>query len=207
MVMLPLSSAGVSYCPDGAIDTLAPPRPPRRLWLTAVFFLGSFMLLQWAWSEARGTWVERLVIDQMTVKTAAWLIDTLDPAIGVQAVGSRLKAAGGGLNILNGCEGTEVAFLLACAMLVAPMAWRARLLGLAVGCLLVFVLNQGRVLALFYAFRADRTLFDALHGIIAPLLLILAASAFFLAWLNRYGPRIAASIHISSPVPSRIVSR
>lgn len=72
------------------------------------------------------------------------------------------------------------------------MAWRAWLLGLEVGCLLVFVLNQGRVLALFYVFRTDRTLFDVLHSVIAPLLLILAASAFFLVWLNRYGSRIAA---------------
>ncbi len=191
--MLPLSpSTGVPCLPDGAIDSPEPPRPPRPLGLTVALFLGTFMLLQWAWSEARGTWIERLVIDQMTVKTAAWLIDTLDPAIGVQAAGSRLKAAGGGINILNGCEGTEVAFLLACAMLVAPMVWRARLLGLAVGCLLVFVLNQGRVLVLFYAFRADRALFDALHGVIAPLLLILAASVFFLVWLNYYGPRTVA---------------
>lgn len=189
--MHPFSSNGVPCLPDGAIDSPEPSRPPRSPGLTLALFLGTFALLQWGWSEARGTWVERLVIDQMTVKTAAWLIDTLDPAIGVQAVGSRLKAAGGGINILNGCEGTEVAFLLACAMLVAPMAWRARLLGLAAGCLLVFILNQGRVLALFYAFRTDRALFDALHGIIAPLLLILAASVFFLVWLNRYGPRSA----------------
>lgn len=189
--MLPLSSNGVPCLPDGAIGSPRPPRPPRPLWLTVTFFLGAFALLQGGWSEARGTWIERLVIDRMTVKTAASLINALDPAIGVQAVGSRLKAAGGGLNILNGCEGTEVVFLLASAMLVAPIAWRARLLGLVAGSLLVFVLNQGRVLALFHAFRFDRGLFDTLHGLIAPLLLILAAGAFFVVWLNRHGPRSA----------------
>lgn len=150
-------------------------------------FLTAFALLQWAWGESRGTWIERLAIDHATVRTAAWLIDSLDPAVGVRAVGSRLKAEGGGINILNGCEGIEVVFLLASAMLVAPVRWRARLLGLAAGSLVVFALNQGRVLALFFALRTDRGLFDALHGVVCPLMLILGAGVFFAAWLNRYG--------------------
>jgi exosortase/archaeosortase family protein len=160
------------------------PSPPRRLWLTAVLFLLLSGLLQWGWSTARGTSIERLVIDQATVKTVAWLIDTLDPSIGVQASGSRLKAPGGGINILNGCDGTEVFFLLASAMVLAPLSWRARLTGLLAGGLLVFVINQGRVLALFHAHRLDRGLFDTLHGLVTPLLLIVATGAFFLFWLN-----------------------
>lgn len=191
--MPPFSSNGVSYLPDGALNSPEPPQPPLPLWLTVAIFLGVFVLLQWAWNEARGTWIERLVINQMTVKTAASLINMLDPVISVQAVGSRLKAEGGGINILNGCEGIEVVFLLACAMLVAPIAWRARLLGLVAGSLVVFILNQGRVLALFYAFRIDRGIFDILHGVIAPLLMILAAGAFFAFWLSRYGPRTAVA--------------
>jgi exosortase/archaeosortase family protein len=159
------------------------------LGLSVVLFLGAFALLQWGWSEARGTWIERIVIDRMTVETAASVINALDPAIGVQAVGSRLKAAGGGINILNGCEGIEVLFLLIGAMLVAPISWRARVLGIMAGGVLVFALNQSRVIALFYAFRSDRALFDALHGVIAPLLLVLAAGAFFVSWLDRHGPR------------------
>lgn len=146
--------------------------------------------MQWAWGQARGTGVERLVIDRLTVGTAARLIDLLDPEIGVSASGARLRASGGGINILNGCEGTEVFFLLASALLVAPIGWRRKLAGLALGGLVVFVLNQGRVLALFYAFRSDRGLFDVLHGTVAPLLLILATTAFFAAWIGR-PPRAA----------------
>lgn len=185
-----LSPSGVPYLPDGGFSAPpAAPPPPRRLWSHAVLFLVLFALLQWGWGAARGTAIERLVIDQATVKTAAWLIDTLDPAIGVQASGSRLKAPGGGINILNGCEGTEVFFLLASALLVAPIAWRARLTGLMAGGLLVFVLNQGRVLALFHAYRLDRELFDTLHGVVSPLLLIVATAVFFLLWLNHHAAK------------------
>lgn len=187
-----ISATGVPYLPDGALDAPERPRPARPLGITVALLLAAFALLQWAWSEARGTWIERLVIDQMTVRSAAALIDALDPAIGVQAVGSRLRAAGGGINILNGCEGTEVVLLLAGAMLVAPMAWRARMLGLVAGSVLVFALNQLRVVVLFYAFRLDRGLFDVLHGVVAPLLLILAAGTFFVVWLDRHRPRIGA---------------
>lgn len=165
------------------------PAPQRGMLARAAIFLALFAFMQSLYSAARDTWVERLVIDQMTVKTAAWLIDTADPTIGVMPVGSRLRAPGGGINVLNGCEGIEVVFLIASAMLVAPLSWRKRLLGFLVGGLLVFALNQVRVLALFYAFRSDKALFDMLHGVVAPLLLILAVAAFFVVWLDRYGTR------------------
>jgi exosortase/archaeosortase family protein len=185
---LPRSATGVPYRRD-ASGSAAPPPPDARLGLLgrAMLFLLLFALMQAVYGSARGTWIERLVIDRMTVETAAWLIDTFDPAVHVEAAGPRLRAPGGGLNVLNGCEGTEVVFLMVSAMLVAPLAWRRRLLGLVTGTLLVFTLNQARVLALFYAFRSDRGLFDMLHGVVAPLLLILAAAAFFVVWLDRSG--------------------
>ena len=158
----------------------------RAMLWRLVFFLAAFAALQGLYETAKGTWVERLIIDHATVQTAAWLIDTLDPSVGVEPVGPRLRAPGGGLNILNGCEGTETAFLMIAAMLVAPLSLRARLGGLLAGTLVVFVLNQARVVALFYAFRSDKAVFDMLHGIVAPLLLIVAAAAFFVVWLNRY---------------------
>lgn len=151
-----------------------------------VFFLAVFAILQGLYGAAKGTWVERMVIDHATVQTAAWFIDAVDPAVRVEPVGPRLRAPGGGINILNGCEGTEVFFLMIAAMLVAPQSLRARLTGLLAGTAVVFLLNQARVVALFYAFRSDKALFDMLHGIVAPMLLIIAAAAFFVIWLNRY---------------------
>ena len=110
----------------------------------------------------------------------------LDPSLSVRAEGARLVAPGGGLVVLAGCEGIDVLLLLAAAMAVAPMPWRARLAGLAAGAVWVFALNQGRVIALFYAFRFDRDLYATLHGAVTPLLMALAAGAFFFAWHSRY---------------------
>jgi exosortase/archaeosortase family protein len=160
--------------------------PRGWLWRVA-FFVTFFLALQAGWSGLQGSTIERLVIDQVTVKTAVLLADSLSPEIGVRADGPRMTAQGGGINIINGCDGTDVAFLLTAAVLVAPVAWRWRLVGLVAGWPFVFVLNQVRVLALFYAFRHDRSTFDLLHGAIAPLALILAVGLFFMFWLGRSG--------------------
>lgn len=152
-------------------------------------FLALFFALQAGYSSGRGGALERLVIEQATVRMAAVLIDTLSPELQVKADGPRLRAPGGGLNVLNGCEGTDVAFLLVAAMAVAPLPWRRRLAGLALGLPLVYALNQVRVLALFYAFRSDRSWFELLHGAVAPLVLVLAVGLFFMVWLNRGTPR------------------
>jgi exosortase/archaeosortase family protein len=150
-----------------------------------VLFLGVFAILQWAWNEARDTWVERLVIHEATVKPAAALVQAMTPEADARPVAASIKAPGGGLNILNGCEGTEVMFLLIAAFAAVRLGWRQKLIGLGVGLTLVFVLNQARILALFYAFRNERSLFDLLHTTVLPAVLIAAVALYFYAVLHR----------------------
>lgn len=175
----------VPYLPDGAVDAPEPPLHPHPLWLTLAIFLGVFVLLQWAWGEARDTWVERLVIHEATVKPAVALIQILTPEANAKPVAASIKAPGGGLNILNGCEGTEVMFLLIAAFAAVRLGWRQRLIGLTLGLGLIFVLNQVRILALFYAFRNERILFDLLHTTVLPAVLIAAVALYFYAVLHR----------------------
>jgi exosortase/archaeosortase family protein len=150
-------------------------------------FVAVFALLWWGYESARGTAVERFVVDRMTVATAASLLDALDPSLGVRAVGSRLAAPGGGLNVLAGCEGVDMLLLLVAAFAAAPLPLRGRLVGLALGVAGVFALNQLRIVALFLANRADRELFALLHGTVAPLAMIAAVAVFFALWIGRHG--------------------
>lgn len=154
------------------------------LWRALLVFALATVLFQQGWKQARGTQFERLVIHVATVQTSVALIRQLTPAIDAQAQGSRIRAPGGGINIINGCEGTDALFLLLAAMLAHRATWRQRLWGMVVGTLAVFALNQLRVLALFYSFRSDRALFDQLHGLVTPLLLICAAMALFAVWAD-----------------------
>jgi exosortase/archaeosortase family protein len=109
------------------------------------------------------------------------LINTLTPQVAAAARGPSILASDGGINVRNGCEGTEILFLLVAALLAYPFSWRLRLVGAVAGAAYVFLINQVRLLALFYSIRSDRALFNQLHGVIAPLVLILCTLAFFIA--------------------------
>lgn len=160
------------------------PALPYPLWLSLIIFVSLFFLLQWGWGAARDTGLERLIIDDATVKLAVALVNLLTPEVGARAVGASIRAPGGGLNILNGCEGTEIMFLLIAAFAAVRLTWRRKLIGLGLGLLLVFALNQLRILMLFYAFRNARGLFDLLHTSILPALLVAAVALYFYALLH-----------------------
>jgi exosortase/archaeosortase family protein len=161
----------------------------RRLVPALAIFLLSFLALQLGWHEARGTRLERWVIDYATVRTGVLLINTLTPQAAAVAEGASILAPDGGINVRNGCEGTEVLFLLLAALLAYPFSWRLRLVGAVVGAAYVFIINQARLLVLFYAIRNDRLLFSELHGVVAPLVLILCTLLFFVALLSWDRPR------------------
>jgi exosortase family protein XrtM len=184
-----LYSNGVPYLSDASQAPPPEAAAARHPWRAGLAFVLAFLVLQILWSQAKDTALERLWIDTATVKTAVALIGFVAPELQPTAQGSRIKAPGGGINVLNGCEGTDILFLLAAAFLAFPMPWRRRLAGLGLGLVLVFLLNQARILALFYAYRSDRALFDLLHGIVAPIVLIAFAAAYFYAWV--YQERLA----------------
>jgi exosortase/archaeosortase family protein len=104
-----------------------------------------------------------------------------------------LRAPGGGLNILNGCEGMEALFLLSAAFAVVPLPWRQRLTGLVLGIAIVFVVNQVRILLLFYGYRESPAWFEALHTTITPIGVVLVISAYFYAWLVYSGRQTTAA--------------
>jgi exosortase/archaeosortase family protein len=150
-----------------------------------------FACLQIGWEFLRGGPLEYTVIHEGTVRPAAALIRALTPDVHAQAVRFSVKAPGGGLNIRNGCEGTEALFLLVAAFLVAPLRWRSRLVGLVAGVALVFIVNQVRVVALFYAWRVDHSLFDLLHGTVTPVAIVLVVGGYFHAFLEFASRRAA----------------
>lgn len=154
--------------------------------LRLAVFAATFVGLQSLWSTARGTVVERTLIDSLIVPVAAWWVNVIWPSVQASAQGARLVSPAGGINVLNGCEGTDVLFLLMAALAVAPLSWRARLAGMAIGALLVFALNQLRIVVLFQSVRLEPEWFAALHAVVTPLALTLAVALFFLAWMRRH---------------------
>jgi len=71
-------------------------------------------------------------------------------------------------------------------MLVAPLPFKWRLVGAALGGAYVFAVNQLRIVALFYTVKYDNSLFDVMHGTIAPVTVIVAAAIFVGFWFNKF---------------------
>ena len=157
----------------------------RSFVIRGAAFIAVFAILQLSWQGLRGTAVEHLVVESGIVLPAVYAVNQITPEVHASAHGSSIRAVGGGLNLKNGCEGTEALFLLIAALAIAPISWRARGMGLLYGLPLVYLLNQARVLVLFYSYRADPKLFDVLHGSVTPIVLVLAVAAYFYAWMAR----------------------
>jgi exosortase/archaeosortase family protein len=154
-----------------------------------IVFVVVFFTLQFGWESCRGTALERLLIDSATVTPAVWVIDQIWPAYGVKAQANSIVAPAGRINILNGCEGLELMFLLCAAFAAYPMAWRRRAVGIGLGFVLAYLANQGRLAALWYAYVHDRSLFGLLHGTIAPLMLVALCLLYFILFIGRDGSR------------------
>jgi len=146
-----------------------------------LLFACLYGLAQFAYQGLREVQAGRWLVEYATVAPAAALIGLVFPADGVQAVGPRLAWPGGRLQLLAGCDGFEVIALYLPAVIVAPVGWRRGLSMLGAGVALIWGLNQLRLLGLYAAFRHWREVFDALHTVWGPLLMLTLVSAFF-AW-------------------------
>jgi exosortase family protein XrtM len=158
-------------------------KPTAGLAGKAMLFLLLFGVFNAAYQNGRDGMLQHLLIDRMTVSVSAWLIGQFTPQEGVSAQGHRLISPGVRLSVLNGCEGTEAMLLLCAALLVYPMAWWHRLQGIAIGVLLIYMMNQARIVALYYCLRYDRPLFETLHGYLAPTVVVLLTVLFFMYWI------------------------
>lgn len=164
------------------------PRLDARL-LRPLAFLLLFWLLQSLYLGPAGRLPERWLVEGLTVPLAATLLNQLDAGLGVSAQGSALEATGGGLRVLRGCEGTDVMLIWVAALLVAPLSWRSRGLGLLLGLPTLFLLNQLRLIALFFIFREHRPWFEAAHDLVLPLLMVGMTGLLFAGWLRCFPGR------------------
>lgn len=148
-----------------------------------VIFAGVFFSLQWGYQQAAGTVIEKAIIDMATVRPSAFMINQISPGEQVIAEGHRLVSPFAKLSVLNGCEGTESLFLIIAAILAFRATWRHKLAGLTLGVVVIYLANQARIVSLYFALRSDPALFSALHGYIAPTLIIAVGCVFYLWWM------------------------
>jgi exosortase family protein XrtM len=182
---------------------------PRNRALHFALFLAIFAALDFGYYLTRGTVLEHLFIDTLTVRPAAAVINAVDPPASATAAGSSLLTSFGRINIKEGCEGSEGMFLLIAAILPYPVRWLPRLLGMGSGLALMYAMNQLRILSLVASLHWRPTWFASIHGLIAPTCIVLAGCIFFFAWSSAASSAwssaltSARSSTVASPAHSR----
>jgi len=167
------------------------------LFRQALEFLLIFICLQFSWLSERDQEFGHFIRGNITVKPAVMLINLLSPQIHAVAFGNQIIAPGGGLVIKLGCEGLEALFILIAAFATSSLSRSTMFMGIFIGTLYIYALNQARILLLFYTNRVDKALFHLLHTTIAPMVLITLVGLFFHWWLKTH-PSINKSSALKS---------
>ncbi|HEY0139861.1 MAG TPA: exosortase H [Thermoanaerobaculia bacterium] len=107
---------------------------------------------------------------------------------GTTVAGSRFA-----VNINNGCNGVEAMLILLACIVAFPASLKARAAGLALGAVVVQIINMIRILTLYLLGAYQPKLFDLFHTAVWQIVIIIAAIGFFLAWSARVAPHRAAS--------------
>lgn len=127
---------------------------------------------------------------------AAWVINMIAQGELVSAEYHKLISNNVILEIVRGCDGSGVFFLISAAILAFRAGWQRTLSGLLLALLLVYALNQLRVIGLFFILIHQPEWFTPLHTFYIPSLLIVIAGLFYLNWLNW------AVGHARTPIPT-----
>jgi exosortase H (IPTLxxWG-CTERM-specific) len=111
----------------------------------------------------------------------------------VDVSGTVIRSARFGVNINNGCNGVEAMLILLASIVAFPASLKARAIGLALGAVVVQLLNAIRIVTLYLLGAYQPRLFDMFHTAVWQIVVILAAIAFFLAWSARVAPNRLAT--------------
>lgn len=111
------------------------------------------------------------------------------PDEAIAAAANRLSSPRAVLEIVRGCDGSGVLFLVTAAVLAFPASWRARCVGVLLGAALVYALNLLRLGGLYFVAAYRQPWFQPLHTYFIPTLLIVLVALFYLGWLARVAPQ------------------
>jgi exosortase family protein XrtM len=129
---------------------------------------------------------DKLLRDQVhyygIVLPAAKIVNFVTPHEAVFAARGTLQSTNASLSIVRGCDGAGVAFLLVAAVLASSARLKHKLAGALGAVLLTYVLNELRVVGLYFVVAYRDAWFSPLHNYFVPSFIILTGCVFFLCW-------------------------
>jgi exosortase H (IPTLxxWG-CTERM-specific) len=161
----------------------------RSLWLRALAYLALAVALSNALLLGA---VDRQLLGPLRQGIASAAAAALGLfGVDARARGDYVHLPQGAVQIVDACTGLDASLLLAAAMLVFPASWRARLAGIAAGFATLMSLNFVRVLTLTVWAGSSPHWFEVAHLYVWPALVVIAALATLLGWMQLTAAREA----------------
>ena len=99
--------------------------------------------------------------------------------------GTFLTSTGASLNIGTGCNGLEAVIIFISAILAFPAKLKSKLLGLLLGFMGIFIVNQTRVIGLYLVSRYASQYLDLAHTYIGQTYVIISGVALWILWAEK----------------------
>jgi exosortase family protein XrtM len=157
------------------------PGPLRFLLL----FASGYALLYWAYWQVPDAVLRDSLYPIAILGPCAALVNLLFPAEAVTVASGMLQSPRASLEVVRGCDGSGMLFLIVAAIMAFPSAWRARMAGLCGALLLVHALNTARIMLLYFAAAYRESWFLPLHTYLVPTLFVLGGGLYFAWWAAR----------------------
>ena len=152
-------------------------RPIRFL----VVFLGVYAVLEMLYFAVPDGFLLDVVYRGI-VAASADVIRLITPQEAVKTIANRLQSGGVALEVVRGCDGAGVMFMLTAAMAASSAPLLRKLAGVLAATALVFLLNQVRIISLYYLAVYRKEWFLSVHVYFAPTLMIAVSGIYFAAW-------------------------
>lgn len=154
----------------------------RLQWQQLILFAGCYALLDYGYFKIPDALFINVHYYHGVVKVCADLINIIAPLEQVLAQQNHLISAHVNLEIVRGCDGAGVLFLVISAILVFPATLRRKLLGLILGISLIYSINLLRIGVLYFVVAYQADYFALIHTYLAPTFMVIAGCAYFALW-------------------------
>lgn len=148
-----------------------------------LLFTGFYCLFHFLYYQIPDAVLKNVVYHYGIAQVSAWLINFLSITEHVHVVQHKLISSQASLEIVRGCDGSGLLFILSAAMLAFPGKWRLRILGALIAIGMTYVFNSLRILLLYYVVAYESQWFTLVHSFLAPTFLIVVATLFFSGWI------------------------
>ncbi|MEQ1528098.1 MAG: exosortase family protein XrtM [Methylococcales bacterium] len=154
-----------------------------REWLNFILFIGIYLLFNYGYFKIPIDLFVNVLYYHGVVSVCADLINMLAPSEQVLAQHNHLFSAKADLEIVRGCDGAGVLFLLMSAILVYPAKMPGKLLGLGLAFVLIYTVNLLRIGVLYFIIAYQADWFMLIHTYVAPTLMVVIGCAYFAWWV------------------------